>query len=170
MLAKEMEKELNVQINKELYSAYYYVAMAAWAENKSLNGVANFFKVQAQEEMGHVQKFYSYLNERGGRVILEAIDKPPVEYKDVEDIFAFALKHEQYVTQRIHGLVDLAIKENDHATKTFLDWFVTEQVEEEASMDDILQKIKMVGASGQGLFMIDAQLAQRAVNASTEGE
>lgn len=170
MLAKEMEKELNVQINKELFSAYYYVAMAAWAENKSLNGVANFFMVQAQEEMGHVQKFYNYLNERGGRVILEAIDKPPVEYKDVEDIFALALKHEQYVTERIHGLVDLAIKENDHATKTFLDWFVTEQVEEEASMDDILQKIKMVGASGHGLFMIDAQLAQRSAGASAEGE
>lgn len=161
MLSKEMENELNVQINKELYSAYYYLAMAAWAENKSLQGVGNFFKVQAQEEMAHVQKFYDFINDRGGRVVLEAIDKPPVEFKDVEELFQLALEHERYVTERIHKLVDLAVKESDHATKTFLDWFVAEQVEEEASMDTILQKIKLVGTSGPGLFMVDAELAQR---------
>jgi ferritin len=161
MLSKEMEKELNIQINKELYSAYYYMAMAAWAEEKSYVGVGNFFKVQAQEEMEHVDKFYNYVNDRGGRVILEAIDKPPVEYKDVEEIFVFALEHEQYVTGRIHHLVDIANKESDHATKTFLDWFVTEQVEEEASMDTMLNKIKMVGVSGPGMFMIDNELGSR---------
>lgn len=166
MLSKTMEQELNIQINKEMYSAYYYLAMAAWAEQKSLVGVANFFKVQAQEEINHAQKFYHFLNERGGRVLLEAIDKPQAEYKDVEEIFTLALEHEQYVTSRIHKLVDVAISESDHATKTFLDWFVSEQVEEEASMDNILQKIKMVGATGHGLFMIDAELGGRQAGAS----
>ena len=161
MLSKEMEKELNIQINKELYSAYYYLAMASWAEDKAFQGVANFFKVQAQEEMEHVEKFYNYVNDRGGRVILEAIDKPPAEYKNVEEVFSLALEHEQYVTSRIHHLVDVATKESDHGTKTFLDWFVTEQVEEEASMDTILNKIKMVGGSGAGMFMIDNELGGR---------
>lgn len=165
MLSKEIQKELNIQINKELYSAYYYLAIAAWAEEKSLEGAANFFKLQGQEEMLHVQKFYDYVNERGGRVILEAIDKPPVEYKDVEEIFSLALEHEQFVTSRIHHLVNVATKESDHATKTFLDWFVTEQVEEEASMGTILSKIKMVGTSGPGLFMIDNELGQRSLGA-----
>ena len=170
MLTNEMETELNIQINKELYSAYYYLAMAAWAGEKSLGGVANFFKVQAQEEIAHAQKFYDFLNERGGRVVLEAIDKPQAEYKDIEEIFTLSLKHEQYVTSRIHKLVDIAIKESDHATKTFLDWFVAEQVEEEASMDDILQKIKLVGTTGHGIFMIDAQLGGRQAGAAEPGE
>ena len=170
MLSKEMEKELNLQINKELYSAYYYMAMAAWADSQNLDGVANFFKVQAQEEITHVQKFYDYVNERGGRVVLDAIDKPQTDYKDIEEVFTLAYEHEQYVSQRIHHLVDLAIKENDHPTKTFLDWFVTEQVEEEASMDAILKKIKMVGATGHGLFLIDAQLAQRSVSEESAAE
>jgi ferritin len=161
MLSNEMEKELNIQINKELYSAYYYLAMAAWAEQKSLDGVGNFFQVQAQEEISHAQKFYHFVNERGGRVILDAIEKPQDEYKDVKEIFTLALEHEQFVTSRIHKLVDVAIKESDHATKTFLDWFVSEQVEEEASMDAILQKIELVGTTGQGLFMIDAELGGR---------
>jgi ferritin len=135
--------------------------MAAQLEAQNLDGFANFFTMQAQEEVGHAMKFYAFINERGNRVVLEAIDKPQAEFKDVEEIFNISYKHEQFVTQRIHKLVDLAIVESDHASKTFLDWFVTEQVEEEASMDAVLQKIRMVGVTGHGLLMLDAQLAKR---------
>ena len=165
MLSKEMEKEMNEQVNKELYSAYLYLAMAAQLEAQNLDGFANFFKIQAQEEVGHALKFYAYINGRGNRVLLDAIDKPQAEFSDVEEIFDISYKHEQFVTQRIHKLVDLAIKESDHASKTFLDWFVTEQVEEEASMDNVLQKIRMVGKAGHALLMLDAQLGKRGVAA-----
>jgi len=161
MLSKEMEKQINIQINKELYSGYYYLAMAAFFDAQNLGGFANFFKVQAKEETGHAMKMYEYVVERGGRVVLEAVDKPPVDYKDAEEIFKLAYEHEQLVTSLIYKLVDLAIKENDHATKSFLDWFVKEQVEEEASMDNILQKIKMGGKSGHMLFMLDSRLGER---------
>ena len=161
MISKEMEKEINDQINKELFSAYYYMSMAAFAANENLDGTANFFQVQAKEEVGHAMKFYSYVNEQGGRVVLEAIEKPKTDFTDVEELFQLALEHEKYVTKRIHDLVDLAIKENDHATKTFLDWYVTEQVEEEASMDSILRRVQMAGKKGQALLMIDSQLAGR---------
>ncbi|MBN1996341.1 ferritin [candidate division KSB1 bacterium] len=161
MLSKEMEKEINIQINKELYSAYLYMAMAAYFDNKNLSGFANFFQVQAQEEVFHAQKFYHYLFERGGRVVLEAIEKPQTDFKDVKAVFQQAYEHEQYVTSRINTLMNLAIKESDHASKAFLDWFISEQVEEEASMDSILQKIDLVGATGHGILMLDAQLGQR---------
>ena len=161
MLSKEMEKEMNLQINKELYSAYLYLAMAADLEAVNLTGFAKFFEAQAKEEVNHAAKFYKYINERGNRVILDAIEKPQMEFKDVEEIFELSYKHEQYVTGRIHHLVDLAIREKDHASKTFLDWFVSEQVEEEASMDQILQKIKMIGKAGHALLMLDAQAGTR---------
>jgi len=168
MISKEMQKALNEQINKELYSAYYYLSMAAYLDNKNLDGMANFFKVQAQEEMTHVQKFYDYVNEQGGRVLLEAVAKPPTDFKDVEAVFAAALEHEQFVTKNINMLVDLAIKESDHATKNFLDWFVAEQVEEEASMDSILQKVRMVGGQPQALLMLDSLLAGRRAEAASQ--
>ena len=156
-----MAKELNAQINKETFSAYYYFSMAAWAENENFGGVASFFKKQAQEELGHAMKIYGYVNERGNAVILEAIEKPKTDFASVEELFALALEHEKYVTSSINDLVSLAIKENDYATKTFLDWFVTEQVEEEASMDSILAKLKLAGKSGQALLMLDNVLGQR---------
>ncbi len=161
MLSKEMEKEINVQINKELYSAYLYLAMAAYFDDKNLSGFANFFQIQAQEEVSHAQKFYHYVYERGGRVVLDAIDKPQTDFKDVKAVFQQAYEHEQYVTGRINTLMDLAIKQNDHASKTFLDWFVSEQVEEEASMDSILQKIDLIGGGGHGILMLDAELGKR---------
>lgn len=168
MISKEMEKALNEQINKELYSAYYYLSMAAYLDHKNLDGMANFFKVQAQEEMTHAQKFYDYVNEQGGRVLLQAVAKPPADFEDVEAIFAAALAHEQFVTKNINKLVDLAIKESDHATKNFLDWFVAEQVEEEASMDSILQKVRMVGGQPQALLMLDSLLAGRRAEAASQ--
>lgn len=168
MISKDMEKAINEQINKELYSAYYYLSMAAFLESDGLDGMAGFMKAQAQEEVEHAMKFYSYVNEQGGRVWLDTIEKPKEEFKDAQEIFTLSLEHEQYVTSRIHALVDLALKENDHATKAFLDWYVTEQVEEEATMSTILDKLKRVGSTGQGLLMLDAQLGQR--GAATDGK
>lgn len=168
MLSSAMEKALNNQINKELYSAYYYYAMAAYLDDEGLEGMANFMKAQALEETEHAQKFYDYVCERGGRVTLEAIDKPPVDYESPRKIFELSLEHEQFVTSLINNLVELALKENDFATKTFLDWFVTEQVEEEASMDTIVNKFKILGDSGHGLLMLDSQLGERM--SAAEGE
>jgi len=171
MLSKEMEKEMNVQINKELYSAYFYLAMAAWCDDENLEGFGTFFKAQAEEEVVHAMKFYSYMNERGNAVALEAIDKPKTDFKDIEEIFQLGLEHEKYVTGRINGLVNLAIKESDHASKTFLDWFVSEQVEEEATFDGILKKIQLVGKTGHGLLMLDGQVGQRTpMMAAPQGE
>lgn len=161
MLSKAIEKELNSQINKELYSAYYYLAMAAYCESQYLEGFAKFFKVQAKEETGHADRIYEYVNEQGGRVVLEAISKPPTDYKDVEELYQLSLDHEKLVTKSIHNIVALAEKENDYATRAFLVWFVTEQVEEEATMDTFLNKIRLAGKQGTSLFMLDAHAASR---------
>ena len=170
MISKAMEKALNDQINKELYSSYYYYAMAAYLDNQGFEGMANFMKAQAMEETAHAQKFYDYMNEQGGRVILEAIDKPPAEYKNPKHIFELGLEHEKFVTSRIHNLVSLAIDEKDYATKQFLDWFISEQVEEEATMDSILNKFNMIGDAGHGLFMLDAKLGERKPESSESEE
>jgi len=162
MISKKLEKALNEQINKELYSEYYYLGMAAWFNDKGLDGFANFFKVQVQEERFHAMKMYDYLVNRGGKVELETIQKPPQDFESAEDIFKKAYEHEQFVTKSINDLMDLAIAENDHATRNFLNWFIEEQVEEEASMDELLTKVRMIGSKGQ--LMLDGQLAQRSFN------
>ncbi|MBN1482708.1 ferritin [candidate division KSB1 bacterium] len=170
MISQAMEKAINTQINKELYSAYYYAAMAAYLDNEGFEGMANFMKAQAHEETEHAQKFYDYINEQGGRVILGAIDQPPVDYDSPKQIFELALKHEKYVTSLIHELVTLALEEKDYATKAFLDWFVTEQVEEEATMESILNKFKIIGDSGHALYMLDAKLGERAPATAAEDD
>ena len=161
MISKTMEKMLNEQINKELFSAYYYYSMAAYLESINFEGMAGFMKAQTIEEMGHVSKFYTYVNEQGGRVIFETIEKPKSDYESPQQIFELAYEHEKYVTSLINSLAALAAKENDFATRTFLDWFISEQVEEESTMDAIVKKFKIVGASGHGLLMLDEQLGQR---------
>ena len=161
MISKKLQKAINKQINKELYSEYLYLSMAAYLESIGLEGFANFFKVQVQEERFHTMKFFDYVNERGGRVILEAIDRPQIEFKSPVEIFEIAYKHEQYVTKLINELMEVAIKENDHAAKSFLNWYIDEQVEEEASMDKILNQLKMIGGKGQGMLMLDKELAAR---------
>jgi len=164
MISKKLEKAINEQINKELYSEYYYLGMAAYFDDEGLPGFANFFKIQVQEERFHAMKFYHYLAERGGKVELDAIKRPPQDFESIEDIFKKAYEHEQFVTQSINSLVDIAISENDHATRNFLNWFVEEQVEEEASMDDLLKKVRRIGSHGHGIYMLDGQLAQRTFN------
>ncbi len=161
MISKTMEKALNGQINKEIYSAYLYFAMAAFLESENWDGMAGFMKVQAQEEMEHAMKFYNYINEQGGRVILEAIEKPQAAFKNPLEIFQLSLKHEKFITDSINKLMDQAIKENDHATKEFLHWFVKEQVEEEDHMAKIVSKLERVGEAGHGMMMIDNQLGER---------
>lgn len=161
MITKKMQDALNTQINKEIYSAYLYLSMAAYASSMGLGGFASWFNVQVKEELMHADKFYNYLIQQDGRVILEAVDKPPIDFSSGLDLFNKTLEHEQKVTKRINDLAEVAKDEKDNATATFLQWFITEQVEEEASANDILQKLKLVGKDGNGLLMIDSQLATR---------
>ncbi len=161
MISKQMAEALNDHLNKELYSAYLYMSMSSHAHHIGLKGCANWFDIQVQEELLHVQRAYSYLLDQGTKVILEAIDKPPTEFKSALDLFETTLNHEKQVTARINDLVGLANKENDYATSNMLQWFVGEQVEEETSVDDIIQKLKLVGNDGTGLFMIDKELSAR---------
>jgi ferritin len=161
MLNPKIQEAFNKQINAELYSSYLYLSMSAYFESISLKGFANWMRVQAQEEVLHAMKFYTFVNERGGAVNLTAIDGPPVKWDSPLNAFEEVARHEQKVTGMINNLVDLAITERDHAANAFLQWFVTEQVEEEASADEVIQQLKLTGKEGGGLFMIDRELAAR---------
>lgn len=161
MIKKKMQQALNKQLNAELYSSYLYLSMSAYFNSINLKGFANWMKVQAQEELSHAMKFYNFILERGGKVILSEIDPPQSEWNSPLAAFEHVYRHEQKVTSLINSLVDLSISEGDHATNNFLQWFVTEQVEEEASADEVVQKLKLAGKSAGGLFMIDRELAQR---------
>ena len=161
MLNKEMERALNAQVNAEMYSAYLYLSMSAYFQSKSLGGFASWMRVQAQEEMVHAMKLYDFINERGGRVILEPIEAPPTEWDSPLATSEAVYEHEQKVTGLINELVELALEKHDHATNIFLQWFVSEQVEEEDSANDVVEKIKLMGDARGGLFMLDRELGQR---------
>jgi len=161
MLLKEMEGALNEQLKWELYSAYLYLSMAAYFEDLGLEGFAHWMKAQTSEEMMHAMKFYKFIFERDGRVILEEIPKPPAEWDSPEACFDFAYKHEQEVTARINKLMSLAKKLEDYATENFLQWFVDEQVEEEASFKTLLNKLRLIKNDPQALFYLDNELKQR---------
>lgn len=161
MLSEKMREALNVQINKEIYSAYLYLSMATHFESVSLPGFANWQKVQAQEEMVHAMKFYGYVNERGGKVDLLPIEGPPTTWDSALAIAEHTLKHEQLVTSLINGLVKLAREEDDYATESFLKWYIDEQVEEEASAGAVVEKIKLAGDKGGGIFMLDREMGAR---------
>ncbi len=161
MISDKMVKGITRQINREIYSGYFYLAMASFAQDAGLSGVANWFNVQLQEEMSHAKKFYDYLQQRNVRVKLDAIEAPPQEFSSVTDLFKQTLEHEKKVTAMITDLVNMAIEEKDRATEIMLQWFVTEQVEEEANASDILQKLKVFGEKGDALLMIDRDLSQR---------
>ena len=171
MISKSMEDALNEQVNAELYSAYLYLSMESYFKAQNLNGFANWMRVQTQEEVSHAMKIYDFINERGGRVILKAIEGPETDWDSALTVFNEVYKHEQKVTSLINNLVDLAIKEKDHATNSFLQWFVNEQVEEEASADGILQQLKMMEKAPGGMFMLDRELGQRVFTPPTsEGQ
>lgn len=161
MIPKKIEDAFNKQINAETFSAYLYWSMSAALEEMDLPGFASWMRIQAQEEMTHALKFFNHIVERGGRVRLAAIEAPQAEWDSVKAVLEGTLAHEQKVTALINGLMDLAIGEKDHAGNMFLQWFVTEQVEEEATALEILGKIKHAGNSPGGLYMLDKEMAQR---------
>jgi len=161
MLAKRMEEELNKQVNAEYWSAYFYLSMSAYLASEGLAGAANWMRVQYQEEIAHALKFFDYIVERGGKVDLKPIAEVPKTWKGIINIYEETLKHERIVTSLIYNLMDVAIEEKDHAAKSFLQWYVDEQVEEEANVQAILDQLKMVEGKGNGLFMIDKDLGLR---------
>jgi ferritin len=160
-LSKTMEQAINDQINEELASAYIYLSMAAYCESINLPGFAHWMQAQTNEEIEHAMKFYGFVHARGGRVTLQAIAEPPIEFDGPIDVFEKTLAHEQFITGRIHKLYAMALEENDYASLSTLQWFVDEQVEEEETATEILELLKMVGDKGQGLIMLDRQLAGR---------
>ncbi len=161
MIGKKMEDLINVQINAELYSSYLYLSMSAWCTQETWNGFAHWLRLQAQEELEHAMKFYDYLNERGGSITLSAIDAPKAEWKDVGSLFREVYAHEQKVTGMIHAMVEEAIKQKDYAAEIMLQWFVSEQVEEEANASEIVAKLEKIGDSTGGLFQLDHYLGKR---------
>jgi len=161
MLKDKMQQALNDQLNAEMYSAYLYLSMEAYFRSSSLNGFATWMRVQTQEELFHATKFYNFINERGGRVTLQAIDAPPTTWDSPLAVYEYTYEHEQKVTGLINNLVDLSLEEHDHATNIFLQWFVTEQVEEEDNASTIIERIKLVREAKEGLFLLDQELGQR---------
>lgn len=168
MLNPKIEKALNDQINAEMFSAYLYLAMVAYFQDQNLSGFAHWMTLQNEEETLHAMKFFRYIGERGGRVRLEAIEKPQFEWKSPLDAMEAALEHEAYITGRINELVNLAMEEKDYATASFLNWFVDEQVEEEDSVNEVVQKLRLLGKDGGGLFMMDRDMGTRVLTPPAE--
>lgn len=161
MLSKALLEKINDQINFEFYSAYTYLAMSAYAESVDLSGFANFFKVQAEEEMFHAMKLYNYVFQKNGFVELESISKPNHQFEDIIDAFEKGYEHEQTVTRRIYELADLASDEKEHSTMSLLRWFIDEQVEEENNFNALLKKVKRCRDNPAALYMMDDDLATR---------
>ncbi len=168
MLSDTLSNALNTQINKEVYSGHLYLAMSSHSETIGLKGFANWFMAQYREELEHAMRIYRYILNQGGKAKTAAIEGPPEEFASPLDMFEKTLAHEKLVTQSIHRLMTLAVQEKDHASQIFLQWFVTEQIEEEANPAEIIQKLKLVGKDGNGLFMIDKDLAQRVFTPSLD--
>jgi ferritin len=168
MLNKEMAQALNDQINREMYSAYLYMSMSACSNQTGLKGFANWFMVQYHEEMYHAMKMYEYVQRQGEEVKLEAIEAPPAEFASQLDMFTQTLAHEQYITSSINDLMELAIAKKDHATQIFLEWYITEQVEEEENDNDIIAQLKLIGNNVHALLMLDRELSARVANIPTD--
>ena len=158
---KKIETAINNQINAEIYSAYLYLAMAAYFDSVSLPGFAHWMKTQFEEEMAHAMKFYDYVYSNNGTVQMKAIAAPPVKFKSPLDVFKFTLSHEKTVTKLINNLFELAITEKDYASESFLKWFIDEQVEEENTASEIIDKINLAGEKGPGMFFLDKELRSR---------
>ena len=161
MISQNMLEALNDQIRNELYSGYLYLAMSAYFSDMNLNGFAHWMRMQAKEEDSHAMKFYHYIIDQRARADVRDLEQPPRDFDSAIDIFEKALEHEKFITGKINDLVKLAREENDNATETFLQWYVEEQVEEEASVDEVLQQLKIVGDDGTGLFILDKEMAAR---------
>lgn len=161
MLSKKLEDAINEQINKELYSAYLYLSMSSYCESESLAGFAGWMRAQAQEEINHAMRLFDYVAARGGRVVLKAIEMPTPVWKSPLEMFEQVLQHERKVTGMINRLYELALSENDYATQMELQWFITEQVEEEESAGAVVEQLRRVGDQPMGLLMMDRQLGER---------
>lgn len=168
MLTEKMLKALNGQLNAELYSSYLYLSMNAYFKSINLDGFANWMYYQAQEELEHSLKFYDFIIQRGGKVQLQQVEAPPSGWSSPLAVFEATLEHEQKVTGLINDLVDVAHEERDHATNIFLQWFVSEQVEEEENVGGVLEQLKLIGDAKGGLFMIDRELAKRSPSGESE--
>jgi ferritin len=163
---KRIEKALNDQILKEGFSSQFYLAMACWAETNGYNGTAKFLFVHSDEERFHMLKLIKYVNERGGAAIIPAMDKPPKDFKDLLTVFELLLKHEIMVTESINELVSICLEEKDYSTQNFVQWYVSEQLEEEALARTILDKLKLIGGDKGGLYMFDRDLENSAIQPS----
>jgi ferritin len=169
MLGKKLQEAFNEQMKNEFYSAYLYMAMAGYFQSEDLPGFAGWMRVQALEEMAHGEKFFNFTCETGGRTNLLPIDGPQNDFASPAAAFEVGLQHEKFVTSSINGLMDLAVKEKDHAARIFLQWFVTEQIEEESSFSLVLKKLRRVEGDGRGLLMLDRELGQRVFVPPTPG-
>lgn len=161
MLSQKLLDALNDQLKWEFYSAHLYLAMAAYCHDQGLDGFANFFRVQVQEETFHAMKFFDYINQRGGRIVISGIDQPQNEYASILDVFTKAYEHEQLVTKRIYALSDIALEEKEHATISFLKWFIDEQMEEEETFGNLIKKLSRIQNDQHAIYALDAELAQR---------
>ena len=168
MLSKTVQDAMNEQIKNEFYSAYQYLAMAAYCESANLSGFAQWMRAQSQEEMEHAMKFYDFILDRGGRVVLQAMDQPVVDFGSPLEVFEQALEQEREVTAMINDLYGLAVRENDYASQVFLQWFVTEQVEEEKNAGDVVETLKMVGEKSEAFFLLDRELGRRGTEEQPE--
>jgi len=161
MISKNLQKEIVEQLNKEFHSAYIYLGMSAYCSQEGFNGASSWFLVQYQEEVAHGMKMFKYLEDQNAEITLPEIKGVKVKYKSLLDVFKKSLAHEQTMTKNLNNLSDIAMKEKDHATYNLLQWYVTEQVEEEATVSEIIDHITLVGDSGYGLYTIDKELAAR---------
>lgn len=161
MLTKKLQDALNAQINREFFAEYLYLSMSAYLESIEMEGFANYFNVQAQEEHFHAMKMFNFVHDKGGRVILKSLSEPKADFKSVLHVIEESLKHERLVTKAINELMDVAIAENDHSVKSFLEWYVDEQVEEEATITKLLAKMKLIKGEGLGLLTLDNQMGMR---------
>lgn len=163
MISQKMQDAVNRQIQAEMYSSNLYLAMAAWCASLNMNGFAHWLRIQSTEESGHAQKLVGYLQDRGGRVLIGAIEAPPAEYKSPLDVFEQTLAHEQHVTSMVHALYELALAEKDYASQVLLHWYISEQVEEEARVTTCVEKLRMIGESSNAVWWIDKELGKRTV-------
>lgn len=165
-----VESALNDQIKKEASSSQYYLAMASWAENNGLNGTAKFMYTHSDEERFHMLKLVKFVNERGGTAIIPSIDQPPVKFKDLKNVFELLLEHEIGVTTSINNLVDICLQEKDYTTHNFVQWYVSEQLEEEALARTILDKLKLIGSDNSGMYMFDRDLENAVIQPANQAQ
>ena len=165
---KRIETALNDQIRKEASSSQYYLSMASWAESNGLNGTANFMYTHSDEERFHMLKLVKFVNERGGKAIVPQLDAPPKDFKNLKNVFESLLEHEIGVTESINNLVDICLQEKDYTTHNFVQWYVSEQLEEEALARTILDKLNLIGTDAGGMYMFDRDLENSLIQANTE--